>query len=62
MLFYCILYSTAGEAETDPSPTGSRTEAKAVEKRTGAGRKTDTTRVIETKTDNVAKTATESTR
>ena len=60
MLFYCILYSTAGEAETDQA--ASRTEAKAVEKRTGAGRKTDTTRVIETKTDNVAKTATESTR
>jgi hypothetical protein len=52
--------ATAREAETDQA--ASRTEAKAVGTRTGAGRETDTTRAIETETDKVAETATESTR
>jgi hypothetical protein len=52
--------ATVREAETDQA--ASRTEAKAVGTRTGAGRETDTTRAIETETDKVAETATESTR
>jgi hypothetical protein len=50
---------TAREADTEQA--ASRTEAKAVETRTGPWRETDTTRAIATQTYNVTKTDTEST-
>ena len=57
-----ILEASATGREAERDQAASRTEAKEVETRTGAGRETDTKSAIETETDKVAETATKSTR